>query len=334
MGQYHLPVNLTTKEFLYTHQLDCGLKAWEIIANGGSICAAMAALVAVNPGNGPADLGNNPWVGRWAGHRLLCVGDYADNEDAKNIRGYEGPPLGDLYGLCDTDRVITKVKPEKDPELFYNITPHLRGLIEQGCSVRFIAERYAVRSISTEHPEGIESEHVRHMRVQVKSRARAGQDGYGHYDLLGVEDQRTLDWYKRCMPDFDKAPWDRAPGDGSTHGIGDDEIDLGQKRVFANLDTHEFIDPVAFGEVPTLAGIMRGDWGSASAFVGMLFEPERRGGGDLYSESPLIGRWRNSRLIASSEYDSQQFPTTDYIRKNWDNISSDAVKFIATEKES
>jgi hypothetical protein len=330
VGQYHRPVNLTTKEFLYTHQLDCGLKAWEIIANGESICAAIAALVAVNPGNGPADLGNSPWVGRWAGHRLLCVGDYAENDDAKNIRGYEGPPLGDLYGMCDDDNLIPE-KGVKDPNTFYNITPHMRGLIEQACSVRFLPREWTLRNADTGE---IDHTNISYTRVPVKSRARAGQDGYGHYDLLGTENQNTLDYYKRAIPNFYEAPWDRAPGDGSSHGIGDDELDQGQQRVFANLDTHEFIDPVAFGEVATLASIMRGDWGSASAFVGMLFEPERRGGGDLYSESPLIGRWRNDRVIASGEYDSREFPTTEYIRKNWDNISSDAVKFIATEKES
>jgi len=333
MGQYHMPVSLTAKEFLYSHELDCGLKAWEIIANGESICAAVAGLIAVNPGNAPADLSNNLYVGRWAGHRLLCVGDYAENSDAANIPNYDGPPLGDLYGMCDTDNLLPKPTRKgdgRDPNMFYNITPQLRGLIEQACSVRFVPHDWSLKNTET----GEITTNTSFTRVQVKSRARRGEDEFGHYDLLGIEDKNTLDYYKRVMPNFADSPWDRAPGDGSSHGIGDDEIDQGQTRVFANLDTHEFIDPIAFGEVATLAGIMRGDWGSASALLGMLFEPDRRGGGDLYSESRLIGHWRNGRLIASSEYESKDFPSTDFIRKNWTNLSKDAVKFIAKEKKS
>ena len=40
VGQYHLVVNLSRKEFLDPHKLGCGLKAWEQIANPGLVLGA------------------------------------------------------------------------------------------------------------------------------------------------------------------------------------------------------------------------------------------------------------------------------------------------------
>jgi hypothetical protein len=95
MGQYHFTVNMDRTEYLNPHNIGCGLKAWE--QTGGGVPAALALLLSADPGNEPADLGHHPMTGRWAGERLLVVGDYAENGD---IPRFKGPPLKRIYGLC------------------------------------------------------------------------------------------------------------------------------------------------------------------------------------------------------------------------------------------
>src|SRR6202022_2731944 len=91
----------------------------------------------------------------------------------------------------------------------------------------------------------------------------------------------------------------------------------GQHRVIVNLDTLEYIDPVKFGQVPTLAGMVTSapkdrdlpilkkanqDHLQIVDVAGGLFvmvcHPERRGGGDI----PANG---NSLIAAVGERDSR-----------------------------
>jgi hypothetical protein len=46
------------------------------------------------------------------------------------------------------------------------------------------------------------------------------------------------------------------PRSGDWHGIRSEEISEGQRRVSVNLDSLEYRDPVKFGRVPTLAGML------------------------------------------------------------------------------
>ena len=69
--------------------------------------------------------------------------------------------------------------------------------------------------------------------------------------------------------------------------------------------------------------------GSASCLYGMLLHPEVRGGGDISPEQfPEIGRWRNNRLVLSSEYGGD-FPSTEEIEASFTNITSAAIKATA-----
>ncbi|HEX6118656.1 MAG TPA: hypothetical protein VFZ03_04335 [Dongiaceae bacterium] len=304
MGQYHKLVTLTGFEFVRPGDLDCAPGAWQILATPYRVNAALAALISVSPGDRPADLSHNPFVERWAGHRILCVGDYAKDGDAANIPGYTGPALPTLYELLDERNLLPA---RKAPGVYYNVSANVRGMLEHGCSVRFIGRAGDIC-------------------VPVKTRARIGPTGWMHFDIVGDEEVVR---YQQDIQHYASKPWDRAPSDGSTDSIADDDIDKGQVRVLANTDRREFIDPAAFGEVPTTAGIMRGNFGSAAAMMGMLFEPEARGGGDLAIDSPLIGLWRNGRLFASSESEHPQLPTTGYIKDNWTDLSKEARQFIS-----
>ena len=124
----------------------------------------------------------------------------------------------------------------------------------------------------------------------------------------------------------------------------------GQTRVFANLDRQEFFDPAAFGESPTTLGIMRAcdpefpkrmmidlvvdnwamqtnvrkgpnDLSSAGALFAMLLHPEHRGGGDISPRHfPEVGRWRNNRLVLTSERGGST-PSTDHVRGTFTDVT-------------
>lgn len=82
MGQYHMLVNLDKREFIYSHQLGDGLKAWEQFASGpgGVMSAAVYLMVAPTP-RGGGDFEAGPYMGRWHGDRVVWVGDYAEKDD-------------------------------------------------------------------------------------------------------------------------------------------------------------------------------------------------------------------------------------------------------------
>lgn len=80
MGQYHLLVNLSKREFVDPHRLGVGLKLAEQMSFPLTAVALYASLPCSN-GRGGGDLRDHPWIGRWAGDRIAVVGDYALEED-------------------------------------------------------------------------------------------------------------------------------------------------------------------------------------------------------------------------------------------------------------
>lgn len=146
MGQYWKPVNLDKKEFVNPHALGCGLKLWEQLANHPGTGAALIILQAAMPearGGGDLDLDEN-WhgverkfpehnttggpmpdgyealaartIGRWAGDRVVLVGDYAEPDD---IQG------ADLKAVYD------------DLENYEDITSDVRRVIEHELQGKF-----------------------------------------------------------------------------------------------------------------------------------------------------------------------------------------------------
>lgn len=125
MGQYHIPVNLTKREFVDPHRLGAGLKLWEQLAAHPGTGAALIILCAALPenrGGGDFDVTKN-WhgperkfpehnctpapmpktyakiarstIGRWAGDRIAIVGDYAERGD---LPAKDNADL--IYELC------------------------------------------------------------------------------------------------------------------------------------------------------------------------------------------------------------------------------------------
>jgi hypothetical protein len=390
MGQYHVLVNRDACEHVCSHTLGSGLKAWEQTA--GAVPAALAFLLSVRPGNAPGDVGNHRLCGHWAGDRILAVGDYAGKGDIPGFghhpplhrlyaRCTDEPELDadrEAYTGTKTTsdgrlvrRIITPtMQYQSELREFRRLTRHhknlpnigmeLQGPLEHALSVRFCRTGH-----NTYYP------------VPVKARATGKDDGTLHYELperllrpqtgddkweLGVIWRMTGlgGWSNHPEPDpltlpddLARWPWDRAPRDMSFRNASDADQDLGQERVFANLDQQEFFDPRVFGEVPTTLGIMRAASGikppsvpdaviaaggiactpklsadcafsSAGCLWALLLHPEPRGGGDIEPEEfPWIGHWRHQRLILSSEYEdpSNRFPSTRQIRESFSDIS-------------
>lgn len=93
MGQYHLTANLTKKEFIHPHKLGAGLKLWEQIANPVGPAQALIVLLAGSNGRGGGDLHgavdgrDEKIIGRWAGDRVVIIGDYGEAGDYKRKPG-------------------------------------------------------------------------------------------------------------------------------------------------------------------------------------------------------------------------------------------------------
>lgn len=84
MGQYWKPVNLDKKEYLHAHKFDEGLKLLEQAYSSGGVTTALCLLLARGLNDGPRGGGDprsgGSMLGRWAGDRIVFVGDYCDPE--------------------------------------------------------------------------------------------------------------------------------------------------------------------------------------------------------------------------------------------------------------
>lgn len=101
MGQYHKLVNVDKKEYLDPHSIGLGTKQGEHLSDErwqiyGSLADAMYILTMTSPNRGGGDLPPSEISGRWAGDRVMVVGDYTEDEDLPAHF-----MAGQLYGLAD-----------------------------------------------------------------------------------------------------------------------------------------------------------------------------------------------------------------------------------------
>ena len=278
--------------------MDSGLKEGEQGFNRPSTPAAIVALVCARGGNMPADCSQSPLIGRWAGKRVLIQGDYAEDDD---IPGWKGPRLSKLYRAM---RPVEERKPKKDwrtTPVFTDITRDACAFLEAACNVRYFEQEQICKDgdpRSKTYGQVIDRWTSTHS-VQVKPVARHfGNCGVAEYVIADVYDTRDLEYLKRCgmKPEDVQRP----PRSGDWHGFLPEEIPEGQHRVIVNLDTLEYIDPVKFGQIPTLAGMVslapkdralpilkKANQDNlqivdvAGGLFAMLCHPKRRGGGDI-----------------------------------------------------
>ena len=193
-----------------------------------------------------------------------------------------------------------------------------------------------------------------------------GNCGVAEYVIADGYDARDLEYLKRCgmKPEDVQRP----PRSGDWHGFLPEEIRDGQTRVIVNLDSLEYIDPVKFGQAPTLAGMVtsapkdrdlpilkKASAGSeqivdlAGGLFVMLCHPERRGGGDIPANAAEMGgidkergraaklfkgvedvkgRWRGGHILGTSEIRYEDWPTTDDVFENGTDISDKVIKYL------
>jgi hypothetical protein len=151
--------------------------------------------------------------------------------------------------------------------------------------------------------------------VQVKPVARHfGNCGIAEYVIDSIYNASDLEYLKRCGMKPEDVQ--RAPRSGDWHGFLPEEISEGQRRVIANLDALEYIDPVKFGQAPTLAGMVTSAPQDrdlpilknanqdnlqvvdvAGGLFVMLCHPQRRGGGDIPANAEeLVAAYGGNRV--------------------------------------
>ena len=328
MGQYHHPVCIEVEEGLNPAGMDSGLKEGEQGFSRPSTPNAMVALVCARGGNMPADCSQSPLIGRWAGKRVLVQGDYAEDDD---ILGWKGPRLSKLYRAM---RPVEDRKPKKNwrtTPVFVDITRDACAFLEAACNVRYFEQEQICKDgdpRSKTYGQIIDRWTSIHS-VQVKPVARHfGGCGVAEYVIADEYDARDLEYLKRVGMKPEDVQC--TPRSGDWHGFRPEEISEGQRRVIVNLDTLEYIDPITFGQVPTLAGMVtlapkdrdlpvlkKANQDNlqvvdvAGALFVMLCHPQRRGGGDIpanaeelvaaYGGNPRDPRTKAARLFKGVE---------------------------------
>ncbi len=298
MGQYHHPVCIEAEEGLNPADMDSGLKEGEQGFNRPSTPNAIVALICARGGNMPADCSQSPLIGHWAGKRVLVQGDYAEDGD---IPGWKGPRLSKLYRAM---RPVDERKPKKDwrsVPVFTDITREACAFLEAACNVRYFEHEQICKDgdpRSKNYGQIIDRWMTTHS-VQVKPVARHfGNCGVAEYVIADVYDTRDLEYLKRCgmKPEDVQRP----PRSGDWHGFLPEEIPEGQC-------TLEYINPVKFGQNPTLASMVtlapkdrdlpilkKANQDNlqivdvAGGLFVMLCHPKRRGGGDIPANAEAL----------------------------------------------
>jgi hypothetical protein len=360
MGQYHHPVCIEAEEGLDPSGVDSGLKEGEQGFSRPSTPNAIVALVCARGGNMPADSSQSPLIGRWAGKRVLVQGDYAEDKD---IPGWKGPRLSKLYRAM---RSVEDRKPKKDwrtTPVFSDITREARGFLEAACNVRYFEQEQVCKDGKDKVIDRWMSTHS----VQVKPVAwHFGNCGVAEYVIADGYSARDLEYLKRCG--MKREDVQRPPRSGDWHGFLPEEVPEGQTRVIVNLDTLEYIDPVKFGQVPTLAGMVtlapkdrdlpilkKANQENlqivdvAGGLFVMLCHPQRRGGGDIPANAAEMGgidgeraraaklfkgvedvkgRWRGGHILGSGEIRYEDWPTTEEVLEKGTDISDKVLRYL------
>jgi hypothetical protein len=138
--------------------------------------------------------------------------------------------------------------------------------------------------------------------------------------------------------------------------------------LIVNLDTLEYVDPVKFGQIPTLAGMIslapkhrdlpilkNANQDNlqiidvAGGLFAMLCHLKRRGGGDIPANAAEMGgidkeraraaklfkgvedvkgRWRGGRILGTSEIRYEDWPTTEEVLERGTDISDKVLRYL------
>jgi len=169
MGQYWTYVNLDKKECINNYALGSGAKLWEQLANQGPGAALIVLLAGMTSrrGGGDFDMDKN-WhgpertfpehncspgqmpdnyplvagctIGRWAGDRIIAIGDYAKPDDY--------PELGDLPAIYEYANCAIYGKGKTNG--WKDITPQVVAVIAHELNDRYTYEDGKLKYIPEE----------------------------------------------------------------------------------------------------------------------------------------------------------------------------------------
>jgi hypothetical protein len=77
---------------------------------------------------------------------------------------------------------------------------------------------------------------------------------------------------------------------------------MGQYYKAVNLDKKQFVRPHACNNGAKLMEFGLSGMGMMSCLAILLADGNGRGGGDLYSENPIIGSWAGDRIVITGDY--------------------------------
>jgi hypothetical protein len=113
MGQYHKLINLDKHEVVEPYGLGLGAKQYEQTGTEASLGDAIYLLVMTSPASGGGDWPQTDVSGRWAGDRVVVLGDYTSAEALP-----EADKADKLYSESSTWEDITPKVREAFSEIF------------------------------------------------------------------------------------------------------------------------------------------------------------------------------------------------------------------------
>jgi len=118
----------------------------------------------------------------------------------------------------------------------------------------------------------------------------------------------------------------------------DKERTMGQYYMLVNLDKKQYIHPHAFGDGLKLLEFGSSGEGTMCALAILLASGNGRGGGDLYSENPIVGSWAGDRIVISGDYDDDgkwDAPSDQtlysYVQECFEDVSVDVMSAMAED---
>jgi len=332
MGQYHKVICPEHGTCIAPHTIDSGLKAREQVWST-TPAAALTLMVVGETGLHPRDL---PWTakGDWAGRAVLAVGDYAENGDLVGREDILGDKEGEMYSASSARaRLGQRARRRKAAA---SVSEALLPVLERV---------FEMRADDLDR-NGNQTRKASSWRTFI----HVEPDGAGwKIRIFGetVEDRANEIAYHKHRGHFEDRSWARGPVSMETalarpadfpaapDSLPDAEAGQGAPLLWVNLDAGEYIDPAEVGDIPDLAGVMKGE--SARAVLAMLFHWDSRGGGDLPSDGHLApsARWRADRivLIGPAGFKPRCGPRLlpGDIRERFRNISGTARAFLEAE---
>lgn len=144
MGQYHILVNFTKREFVNPHSLGNGAKLLENVGFNTSLSSALFMLMAVSNNRGGGDFRaednynrtakKRKVIGSWGGDCVAVIGDYYDEGDVVN------PP--NIPELDEDTNVYSYVR-----DNFKDITGDIRRLFTLEFDAKYKKETYKIKRL-------------------------------------------------------------------------------------------------------------------------------------------------------------------------------------------